>query len=142
MKLTWHDFDGEGVTFRRSKTEANPDVEDQWGQLMPETLAMLAEIPRRAVQIIVGDVQGKPIASRGTFGRYFRKVRAKAGIRPELRFRDLRRTAITEIEVGGGTSEFVSGHRFGSPVKRHYVVRDKDGVREAQRARRKHESGT
>ncbi len=109
---------------------------------MPETLAMLAETPRRAVQIIVGDVQGKPIASRGTFGRYFRKVRAKSGIRPELRFRDLRRTAITEIEAGGGTSEFVSGHQFGSPVKRHYVVRDKAGVREAQRARRKDESGT
>lgn len=27
LKLTWHDFDGEGVTFRRSKTQANPNIE-------------------------------------------------------------------------------------------------------------------
>ena len=97
LSLTWHQFDGEGLIFRQAKTG-----EEVWISLSPESLRMLAETDKRAVQIIVGDVQGKPIGHRSFFGKIFREIRDKAGIRGELSFHDLRRTAATEISSGGG----------------------------------------
>ena len=92
LRLTWTDFDGEGVTFRRSKTSANPNVEDLWIPLLPETIRMLDQTKRVAVQIITGDHQRKPIAHRSFFGKIYREIRADAKMRNELRFRDLRRS--------------------------------------------------
>ena len=93
------------------------------------------ETKRVAVQIITGDHQRKPIGNRSFFGKIYREIRAKADMRTELRFRDLRRTAITEAESEGVPSEPLSGHRPGSPVKKHYVVFDKDAARRTQQAR-------
>ncbi len=136
LGLTWNNFDGEGLYFRQRKTGAKVYV-----ALRAESLAMLAETDRRAVHIIVGDVMGKPIGHNSYFGRVFRKLRTKSGIRPDLRFHDLRRTAATEVSAGGGTVESLTGHRPGSPALKHYVVPGKEASREAQRVR-KPESGT
>ena len=136
LGLTWNDFDAEGLYFRQRKTGAKIYI-----ALRAESLAMLAETERRAVHIIVGDVMGKPIGHNSYFGRVFRKLRAKSGIRTELRFHDLRRTAATEVSAGGGTVESLTGHRPGSPALKHYVVPGKEASREAQRVR-KPETGT
>lgn len=130
LALTWNDFDGEGLTFRQAKTGAQV-----WVSLSPESLRMLKETERRAVQIIVGDCQGKPISHNSFFGRIFREIRSKADMRQDLQFHDLRRTAATEISSGGGNIEHITGHRPGSSAIKHYVVPNKDAAREAQRAR-------
>ena len=96
LKWTWHDFDGEGITYTRSKTGV-----DLWAPLTPEGLKMLAETERRAVQIILGDVQHKPISHRSFFGRIFREIRTAADLPNNLRFRDIRRTVITEVNRPG-----------------------------------------
>ena len=132
LRLTWTDFDGEGLSFRRSKTGV-----DLWVPLSPESLRMLGETKRWAVQIIVGDVQHKPIGHRSFFGRIFREIRAAAGLPSEIRFRDLRRTAASEISAGGGQIHPITGHTPGSPVQRHYIMPDKEAARNAQRARRR-----
>jgi len=131
LSLTWHQYDGEGLTFRQAKTG-----EEVWVPLTTETRAMLAETSRVAIHIIVVGKPHRPI-SHGYFGRVFRGLRAKTDMRQHLRFRDLRRTAATEIDAGGGNIEPITGLRPGSPAKRHYVVPSKDAAREAQRARTK-----
>jgi integrase len=134
LRLTWNDYDGEGVTFRRSKTDTA-----LWVPLQPEGIRMLSETERRAVQIIVGDVKGRPIAHRSFFGRVFREIRSKAGLSNDLRFRDLRRTVGTEISSGGGQIHPITGHQPGSTVIKHYIVPNKDAARNAQAARGRNE---
>lgn len=136
LSLTWHQFDGEGLTFRQAKTD-----EEVWIALSPESLRMLAETDKRAVQIIVGDVQGKPIGHRSFFGKIYREIRNQAGVRGELSFHDLRRTAATEISTGGGNLEHVTGHKPGSAAIRHYVVPNKAASRQAQSVRPGHREG-
>ncbi|MDA1324611.1 MAG: tyrosine-type recombinase/integrase [Proteobacteria bacterium] len=132
LAVTWNDFDGEGLSFRQQKTG-----QDVWTPLSPETHKMLAETERRAIQIITGDIQGKPIKHASFFGRVFRELRAKTDMRQELTFHDLRRTAATEIYSGGGNVEPITGHMPGSNVLKNYIVPNKDAARAAQRARTK-----
>ena len=130
LKLTWNDFDGEGIAFRRSKTDAG-----LWVPLSAEGLRMLAETEKHAVQIVVGDVKHRPISHRSFFGRIFREIRTAAGLPSDLRFRDLRRTVGTEISAGGGQIHPITGHQPGSPVIKYYIVPNKDAARNAQAAR-------
>ena len=132
LALTWNDFDGEGLYNRRSKTDV-----PLWVPLSTEGLRMLAETERHAIQIIVGDFQHRPISHRSFFGRVFREIRSAAGLPSDLRFRDLRRTALTEVDAGGGQIHALSGHTPGSPVIKHYIVPSKDAARNAQAARRR-----
>jgi integrase len=78
---------------------------------------------------------GKPIGNRHYFNRIFLKIRGKAGIRSGLRFRDLRRTAGTEIAAGGGRPETQLGIRPGLPVVKHYEVPSKEASRRTQEQR-------
>ncbi len=132
LAATWNDIDGDGMTFRQTKTGATV-----WVPLSPDTLTMLAETERRAVQIITGDVQGLPIRNRSYFARVFREIRDAAGLRAELTFRDLRRTAASEVLAGGGRAEPLTGHRPGSPVLRVYEMPSREASRSAQAARRR-----
>ena len=127
LGLTWHDFDGQGFTVKQDKTGV-----EIFCHLSKESLRMLTETERRAIQIIVGDVQGKPIGHRSFFGKVYREIRNAAGLRRELQFRDLRRTAATEASAAGANVEHITGHRPGSPIIKNYVVPNKDAARRAQ----------
>jgi len=135
LALQWHAFDGEGLAFRQDKTDA-----EVWVPLSPVSLQMLAETEKRAVQIIAS--KGKPIGDRNFFGNVFRQIRDEAGIRSEVQFGDLRRTAATEVSSGGGNLEHITGHRAGSVAIRAYVVPNKDASRQAQSVRPGHKKET
>lgn len=126
----WHDFDGEGLDFRRQKTGIA-----SWSPCSERTMGLI-EGPRTSIYICTTP-QGRPINSRSYFGRVFREIRKEAGL-PALRFRDLRRTVGTEIYAGGGRIEPILGLTPGSPVQKHYIVPDKAASRESA-ARRKRE---
>ena len=130
LGFTWHEFDGEGFTVKQDKTGV-----EIFCPLSPESLRMLAETERRAIQIIVGDVQGKPIGHRSFFGKIYREIRDAAGLRRELQFRDLRRTAATEASAAGANVEHITGHRPGSPIIKNYVVPNREAARLAQEMR-------
>ncbi len=131
----WTHYDGEGMDFRRTKT----DVES-WSPMRETTRGLLEIAPRSSVRIITTST-GRPINSRSYFGRVFRELRDKAGLPKGLRFRDLRRTVGTEIDAGGGNPESVLGLTPGSPVKKHYVVPSKDAARTAQASRKREQKG-
>ena len=132
--LRWNQFDGEGLTFLQGKTGA-----EVWVPLSTESLRMLAETPRTGVQIIVSNRTGRPYTDRLALNRAFRKAKQVAGIRSELQFRDLRRTAASEVIAGGGRAEPITGHRPGSNALRVYEVPDRQAARESQAARQKRE---
>lgn len=135
LKLTWHDYDGEGFTFRPGKTQ-DSGTQEIWSPLTAKTNAALKRVKRRSIYVIVGDTQGKPIRQRGHFNKIFRKIKTKAKLRAELQARDLRRTAASEVDEGGGKVEPLTGHRPGSSALKTYVVPSKDAARAAQKARK------
>ena len=128
LAVMWSAFDGEGLSFRQEKTGI-----DVWVPLSAESLRMLSAITRRSLFIIPAE-RGQQL-NRHYFGRIFREIRAQTDMRPDRQFKDLRRTAASEIHAGGGNIEPITGHRPGSPVIKHYVVPDKAAARQAQRAR-------
>jgi integrase len=86
-----------------------------------------------ALHIITG-VRGRAIKPN-EFSKRFRVIAEAAGLPGELQFRDLRRTAATEISAGGGRSEAVTGHVPGSPMLRVYEMPTKDAARVSQSTR-------
>ena len=134
LALRWDQYDGEGLTFVQAKTG-----KEVWMPLSTESRAMLADTPRTAVQVIVSERTGRPFASNVAFDRAFRRALAVSGARPELQFRDLRRTAASEILSGGSRAEPVTGHQPGSNVLKIYEVPDRDAARAAQAVRRNRE---
>lgn len=129
LSITWHQWDGEGLSFEQSKTDAAV-----WVPVRPATKQLIDDTPKVAIQMIVGE-RGHAITQRAYYRREFEKIKAAAGIRPELWFKDLRGTAATEILSGGGRSEPVTGHRPGSVVIRRYEQPSKDAARASQKAR-------
>jgi len=85
---------------------------------------MLSQLEKTSTYIIVSEETKQPYADRRTFSRIFSKFRKRAGIRDELRFNDLRRTAMTEMGDAGATNaEMVSysGHSINSRVLDTYI---------------------
>lgn len=123
LKAQHGHFDGEGIAFSQGKTG-----KDVWCPLTAGTIERYREIPRRATTIVYGE-RGRPIASRVHFNRMFRKIAAAAELPADLQFRDLRRTAISEVLSAGGRAEPISGHAPGSMAIRVYEVPDKEASR-------------
>ena len=68
--------------------------------LMPALRQALDATPRKAVQILVSEATGRPY-NDDHFRHVFAYDRARLGLRPELQFRDLRRTgAVTLARLG------------------------------------------
>lgn len=135
LGLTWHQYDGEGFDFAPAKTRAT-GIAESWAPLTDATNRRLKAMTRRSVYVIVGDRDGKPIKQRAHWNRIFRRIKKAAGLGDHLWFHDLRRTAASEVNAGGGKVEPLTGHRPGSPVLKHYVVPDKDAARAAQKSRK------
>ncbi len=130
LAVTWIDDDGEGIRFGR-RTKGNNGV---WGALFPETIAMIADTPRDGDQIII-DHRGEPISSWTHFNRVFRAIKKKADLPDEIQFHDLRRTAASGIDAGGGNIEPITGHKPGSSAIPHYIVPGKDAAGTARSVR-------
>lgn len=122
IRLRWSDWDGVAFTLRQSKTGVRLRV-----PALPALAAMIAETPRQAVTILVNEETGRPYNST-TFRHVFRQVRDAAGLPADLQFRDLRRTALTELGDAGATDDeirAVSGHRNRNIVGIYVVPSDR-----------------
>ena len=128
LSATWKQYDGEGITFIQAKTG-----EEVWTPLTKETRDALPK-KRGGVQIIISETTKRPY-HQVNFNRHFRAILEEAGIERDIQFRDLRRTAASEVLSGGGRAEPLTGHRPGSSALRVYEVPDKDAARAAQKAR-------
>jgi integrase len=131
LRLTWTEFDGQGFTLRQSKTGASV-----YAALTPAMAARLSAMERRAVQVIVCRGTQKPYQP-DFFRHEFARIRALAELPETLQFRDLRRTALTEMGAGGATDtelRAMSGHSS-SNVLRVYVRPSSTEAREAQQKR-------
>jgi integrase len=135
LATRWNQISEGGLSFE-GEDETGKTGAEVWAPLSPETLMLLEMVERRAVTLVYG-LQGKPITQRGYFNRVFNEIKAKAGIPQGIQFRDLRRTAASEILRGGGRAEAITGHEPGSPILRIYEVPDRDAARAASNARRK-----
>lgn len=129
-------FDGEGIALRQSKTGA-----EIW---FPVSARSRDLIDATDGSWLTGAEDGEPRPSdpRAALGRVWeRHVRPEAVarklVREELQLRDLRRTAATEASAGGARPEPLTGHKPGSAVLRHYVMPDRQAVREVQAARQR-----
>jgi integrase len=135
LKIQHGHFDGEGVTVTQGKTGKTT-----WCPLVPETIELYGRIERRSITMVYG-INGRPITNRVYFNRVFRKIAGFIDLPPDLQFRDLRRTGISEVLAGGGRGEPISGHAQGSLAIRVYEVADKEAARSSMAARRKGREG-
>lgn len=108
LALKWSDFDGAAFSLVQKKTAHSLRV--------PVTTSMqayLKEVSRDAVQVIVSEATGR-LYQKFHFVHEFARIRELAGLPSDLQFRDLRRTAATELGASGATDDeirAVTGHR-------------------------------
>lgn len=132
LALTWNQIDDGGIDITQQKTGKR-----LWVPLDEDCLAMLPK-ERVSTHIIVSEETGQPY-NKDNFARIFRKFCRRAGIPDELQFRDLRRTAATDLGNRGATeSEIIAftGHEPGSSVIRTYVKPGKQAALRGARKRR------
>ncbi|HZZ90556.1 MAG TPA: tyrosine-type recombinase/integrase, partial [Caulobacteraceae bacterium] len=114
LSLTWTDVTDDGVIFRPAKAQKR----SQQRLLVPiydELREALALCPRRGVQVLT-TAAGQPWNPH-TFRHEFRDACKGAGLRPGLRFHDLRGSALKAF-ADAGASELeiraISGHSMRS----------------------------
>jgi integrase len=116
LALTWASQKPDGWLVRQQKTSQPVKVPLRW----PETRRRLAKVVRGdRVQVVICETTGRPWRL-DHFRHEFARVRDLAGLPNELQFRDLRRTAATEIGDGGASSQqirSVTGHRSDAMLK-------------------------
>lgn len=131
LALRWSDCDGDAIQIVQSKTQQPVRV-----PLGAEMRKRLKQVERRAVQVVVSETTGRPY-QKYHFTHEFARIRALAGLPAELQFRDLRRTAATELGAAGATDDeirAVTGHRSRNVVA-IYVRPDDRMAKAAQRKR-------
>ena len=97
LKLTWGHFDGSGFVLSQNKTGQRV-----YAALMPDMAAELAAMKGgKEEHIIVSETTGLPYKA-DHFRHEFARIRDLSGIPTTLQFRDLRRTAATEMGEAGG----------------------------------------
>lgn len=104
----------------------------------PSMQTMLGKVKRDAVQVIVSEAD-RPY-QKFHFGHEFARIRALAQLPAELQFRDLRRTAATELGATRATDDeirAVTGHRSRGVVA-VYVCPDDWMASTAQKKRVRH----
>ena len=113
LNLTWTALEAGMVETRKTGRVLPIDV-----SAYPELEAALAGERRSSTHVVVREAvqrKGAPPAipqpyQRHTFGHEWRMIAAKAGIPPELQFRDLRSTALTELADAGADIIPMSTH--------------------------------
>lgn len=131
LRLTWTAL-AAGVV-RTSKTGAEVPVVTS---AYPDLEAALAAAPRTAVQVLVCETTGRPWLP-DHFRHVFREVAAAAGLPPDLQFRDLRATALTELSDGGADPILASTHsgHLTPQMQRRYARRTPEQFAEAAQRR-------
>ncbi len=136
LALRWGAFSGRGFTIQQSKTGARIIV-----PLPRELAAELAGMPRPAEHILLSETSGRPWADgEDHFRHEFARIREAAGLPQDLQFRDLRRTAATDLGAAGATDDeirAVTGHQSRGVV----AVYVRPDTRMAEAAIRKREKG-
>jgi len=101
--LTWEQFTGTALVLRQAKT--GTPVHAALSPEMAARLTALAPPPdqRRGVLLVL-NTRDKPYSLHG-FTHEFAKIREAAGLPDTLQFRDLRRTAATEMGEAGATDD-------------------------------------
>ena len=139
----WRPYDVLDVTW--SELEARQRDTSKTGirlpalpEAYPDLAAVLARAPRHDdVPYVVVSERRKKRWSRSGFAHAFREVADAAKIRPELQFRDLRPTALTELDEAGVDAVLAgthSGHKT-LQMRRRYSRRTEEAMREAARMR-------
>jgi len=139
LALTWNQYDGEGLTVRQMKRRGAG--RDLWLPLGARSLEMIEATDKTSTHLIVSEQTAQPYPDKNIFGRAFRKIKDRAGVRPGLTFHDLRTTALTEMGNRGSTNAEIisfSGHNITSPVLGGYVLPDREAARRG-RAKRDNE---
>ncbi len=140
IALTWQQWDGVGFEVKQIKKRGDRRI---YTPLRKSTAVMIEQRrkgirPHPGQNIIINEETGKPYPDRTIFGRIFRKVRKRAGVRTDLTFQDIRRTALTEMGNMSATNTELSsfsGHAIGSKVLDDYVAPDKKAALQAARKR-------
>ncbi|CCC96864.1 phage integrase family protein [Azospirillum brasilense] len=133
LALKWSDYDGTAFAIVQGKTKQPVRV-----PVTAQMQKLLSTVKRDAVQVIVSEATGRPYA-KFHFVHEFSRVRALAGLPTDLQFRDLRRTAATELGAAGATDDeirSVTGHRSRGVVA-VYVQPDGRMAESAQKKRQR-----
>jgi integrase len=123
LRLPWSAYDGTYIRLRQSKTGRRVEI-----KVGAPLKAALDATPKRS-PIILTNKAGRPWTERG-FRTSWHLARIKAGI-TELRFNDLRGTAVTRLAlVGCSEAEIatITGHSLrdvGAILDAHYLHRDR-----------------
>lgn len=129
LRLAWSQFDPvrNVVQLRQRKTKVTIAV-----PVLPELRTWLDTMPRLGPLMVVSE--GRAIAyGEDHFRHLFAKIREAAGLDPDLRFMDLRRTAATRLGQAGCTDDMIraiTGH-LSREVVRRYVRADDTMARAA-----------
>lgn len=139
LRLTWHNYGGGAFSFRQTKTGKAVGV-----PVSAETRAALDAMDRTGVHVVISEITGQPYGGQA-FRDAFATIRRKAGLPADLQFRDLRRTALSEIGEAGGTDDeirAVSGHKSRNVVATYVVpTTTMAGNAQAKRERARNASG-
>lgn len=107
LRLTWSDWNGTTFSVRQGKTGARVQV-----PISDEVRHIVESTVRTSTQVVVSEATGKPFKP-DHFRHEFAAIRDAAGLPTGLQFRDLRRTAATELGDAGATDDeirSVTGH--------------------------------
>lgn len=107
LRLTWSQWDGSGFWLTQSKTG-----ERVFTPVSPRLAAELNAMTKEGIYLVL--TESKRPYSRANFSRDFAEVRRDGGLAAHLQFRDLRRTAATELGASGATDDeirSVTGHK-------------------------------
>jgi integrase len=142
--LTWGQFDGESLWLKQQKTGS-----DQRAPLWPETVAMIEESRGDTIPLAAAPIIRAPHGAAYTkdnFEHRFRDICRAAGIPSDLQFRDIRRTAATELAEGEATvpeTAAVTGHSIAHSARMMdtYIRSNYSMAQNAQAKRRTNRKG-
>lgn len=137
-RLTWSQYDGKRIDTRRQKTDEGGAPIPLFPHVIKQLNALRPSPCDREGTILINEKTGVPWGLTSTRYKVFGTIRKAAGLRKELQFGDLRRTALTDLGAVGGTDDEIRGlsrHKTRGVVS-VYVRPDSRYVEGAQRKRR------
>jgi integrase len=131
LRLSWSQWEGSGFWVKQSKTG-----QKVFAPVSAGLAAELNSMTKEGFYIVISESTKRPY-KRHHFAHQFASVRSQATLEPTLQFRDLRRTAATELGNSGATDDeirAVTGHKSRNVVS-VYVRPDRTMSEGAQRKR-------
>lgn len=105
--MKWNQYDGIRIKVKQQKTGVLVSV-----KCLPQLKVALDKLDKPSIYILVSESTGRPY-NGSHFSKTFARIRDKIGIRKDLQFKDLRRTAVVSLaRAGCATPEIASitGH--------------------------------